>query len=301
MKAISKATEPDLKPSQPYLPNMARILIIYPPSVRKKFNNSDTQTAQQIADNVLKQWLMPFLDILQGEVGYLTLSQGTLTITMPNPHLVNIARAVKKNIFLDATGSIEELALLLGIKISDIDYIAVKPNSGAKTKFIQVAGMGRLGQHRGDYQQQQVEAVIGRLLKDDSNAGVIRFKKYATDRDLRWFIESRGVNDAENLNILILDGIPCPNLASLAAAFTCMYGRQPEDGIQEVKYPIDLTNSLAKDINPYFAMKVSSDEQFNQFVRHRILANLHQGWGRLRANRRKGEELTVYILGDYPL
>lgn len=29
--------------------------------------------------------------------------------------------------------------------------------------------------------------------------------------------------------------------------------------------------------------------------------NLHQGWGRLRANRRQGEELTVYILGDYPL
>ena len=48
-------------------------------------------------------------------------------------------------------------------------------------------------------------------------------------------------------------------------------------------------------------MKVSSDEQFNQFVRRRILANLHQGWGRLRANRRQGEELTVYILGDYPL
>ena len=81
-----------------------------------------------------------------------------------------------------------------------------------------------------------------------------------------------------------------------------MYRRQPEDGTQEVKYPIALANYLAKDINPYFAMKVSSDEEFNQFVRRRILANLHQGWGRLRANRREGEEeLTVYILGDYPL
>ena len=31
------------------------------------------------------------------------------------------------------------------------------------------------------------------------------------------------------------------------------------------------------------------------------MANIHQGIGRLRANRRAGEELTIYILGDYPL
>lgn len=298
--AISKAIKPDLSvlnPTAEYGEDINNL----PPFVRKKFNDSDGRTAQQIANNVLKQWLIPFLDILQGEIGYLTLAKGTLTITTPNSHLVNIARAVKKNIFLDATGSIEELALLLGIKISDINYIAVKPNSGAKTKFIQVARMGRLGQHRGNYQQQQVEAVIKQLLKDNPDAALIRFKRYATDNDFRWFIESRGVNDAENLNTLILDGIPCPNLASLAADFTCLYGRQPEVGTQEMKYPIKVTNSLPPDINLFFKMKVSSDEQFNQFVRRRILANLNQGWGRLRANRREGEELTVYILGDYPL
>ena len=298
--AISKAIEPDLSvlnPTAEYGEDISNL----PTSVRKKFNNSDAHTAQQISDNVLKQWLIPFLDILQGEVGYFTLAKGTLTITTPDSYLVNIARAVKKNIFLDATGSIEELALLLGIEIGDIDYIAVEPNSGAKTKFIQVAGIGRLGQHRGNYQQQQVEAVIKQLLKDSPDAGLIRFKKYATDNDFRWFIESRGVNDAENLNTLILDGIPCPNLASLAASFTCLYGRHPEVGTQEMQYPIELTNSLPPDLNPFFEMKVSSDEQFNQFVRRRILANLHQGWGRLRANRREGENLTVYILGDYPL
>ncbi len=298
--AVLKAIQPDLSilnPTAEYGEDINNL----PPSVRNKFNDSDNQTAQQIADNVLKQWLIPFLDVLQGKVGYLTLAKGTLTITVPNKHLVDIARAVKKNIFLDATGSIEELALLLGIKISDIDYIAVKPNSGANIRYVQVAGMGRLGQHRGDYQQQQVEAVTNRLLKDNPDSGVMRFKKYATDKDLRWFIESRGVNDAENLNTLILDGIPCPNLASLAAAFTCIYGRQPKVGTKEIKYSIDLTNALPQGVNPYFKMKVSSDEQFNQFVRRRILANLHQGWGRLRANRRQGEELTVYILGDYPL
>lgn len=154
------------------------------------------------------------------------MSQGILTITTPNSHLVDIARQAKKNIFLDATGNVEELALLLGIAIADIDYIAVKTKSCIPIKFIQVAGMGRLGQQRGNYQQQQVEAVISQLTQDNPNTGIIRFKKFASDRDLRWFIESRGVNDGSDFDTLILDGIPCPNLASLAARFTCLYGRQ---------------------------------------------------------------------------
>ncbi len=48
-------------------------------------------------------------------------------------------------------------------------------------------------------------------------------------------------------------------------------------------------------------MEVSADPCFRDFVRRRILANIHQGVGRLRANRRPGEELAFYILGDYPL
>ncbi|MDJ0574747.1 MAG: hypothetical protein QNJ65_06220, partial [Xenococcaceae cyanobacterium MO_234.B1] len=44
----------------------------------------------------------------------------------------------------------------------------------------------------------------------------------------------------------------------------------------------------------------SADVEFRAFVRRRVLANIHQGMGRLRANRRVGEELTIYILGDYP-
>ena len=271
-----------------------------PATVRKRFNNSDRETARIIEQKTIKQWLVPFLAILQGRVGYLSLAKGILTVTVPDSYLVDIAHSTRKNIFLDATGNVEELALLLGIAVKDIDYMEVKPKSSTLIKYIQVAGMGRLGQQRGNHQQWQVEAVISQLTKDNPNTGIIRFKKFATGKDLRWFIESRGINDGSDFDTLIFDGIPCPNLASLAAQFTCLYGRQPESGTNKVKYPLRLSNTLPTNIQPHFEMEVSSDREFEQFVRHRILANLHQGWGRGRANRRQSP-LTVYILGDYPL
>lgn len=52
---------------------------------------------------------------------------------------------------------------------------------------------------------------------------------------------------------------------------------------------------------PHFEMEVSADRGFREFVHRRILANIYQAIGRLRANRRPGEQLKVFILGDFPL
>ncbi|MGH2412346.1 MAG: hypothetical protein ACRDEA_01330, partial [Microcystaceae cyanobacterium] len=322
LEAIAMTTQPNLtEVLDPFL-EYGTSMMDLSSGVRKKFAESDETTSAKARD-LLKQWLIPLLNILQGNGGYLSMSSGILTITIPDKRLVDIAHAAKKNVFLDATGHKEELVLLLGIDPDEIDHIAAEPSQGADLKIIQVAGMGRLGQQRGNYQQKQVEAVINKLLVDYPHAGVIRFKRYAQSsltkgidavepsqpsseqersRDYRWFIESRGVNDAESLNNLILDGIPCPNLESLAAEFTCIYGRVPKEGIQKVEYPIQITNSLPKGIQPHFEMEVSADPQFRDFVYRRILANIHQGIGRLRANRRSpDEQLTVYLLGDFAL
>ncbi len=48
-------------------------------------------------------------------------------------------------------------------------------------------------------------------------------------------------------------------------------------------------------------MEVSNDPEFREFCRSRILAAYHQAIGRLRAHRRPGQKLKVYILADYPL
>jgi hypothetical protein len=307
LEAIAGATEPNLTPILDPFREYGTSMAELPAGVRKKFAESDEATSTK-ARELLKQWLIPLLNVLTGKVGYLSLSSGILRITIPDQDLVKIAHAAKKNIFLDATGHREELALLLGIDLAEIDWVAQEPSPGADLKIIQVAGMGRLGQQRGNYQRQQVEAILKKLLTQHPEAGVIRFKKYTLKSDgiqnvnYRWFIESRGVNDAEGLETLILDGVPCPNLESLAAQFTCIYGRIPNEGTQKLSYPLQITNPLPEGIQPHLEMEASADPDFRDFVYRRILANIDQGIGRLRANRRSADEqLTVYLLGDFPL
>ncbi|AFZ22204.1 hypothetical protein [Allocoleopsis franciscana] len=300
LEAIASVLEPDLEildPTAEYGLSAAEL----PAGWRKKFTESDEATAEKIRTTLLKQWLMPFLRVLRGEKGYFTLSYGVLTITTPDNRLVDIAHAAKCNIFLDATGHREELALLLGIKPEEIYHIKQQQLPGAQVKRVQVAGLGRLGQHRGKEQQRRSQATVSELLKRHPNAGVIRFKRLALEGDYRWFIESRGVNDAQTLDTLILDGIPCENLEYLAAEFACIYGRVPVEGTSHVKTPVQLTNPLPEGIEAYFESSVSADPDFAEFVRRRILANIHQAEGRLRATRRQGEQLTVYILGDFAL
>ena len=204
---------------------------------------------------------------------------------------------------MDATGHLPDLAALLDVRVDQIEHIASEPsNQGATVKYIQVAGLGRLGQQRGKHQERQTAAITKALQEKHPGIRKIAFKRFAEDKDLRWFIESRGCNDAQNDSALILEGIPTPNLEALAAEFTCLYGRVPESGTTKVKYKIDITNAGQPNSgSPYLEINSSADSQFRAFVRRKVLATMSQGIGRLRANLRQGEELIIYILGDYPL
>jgi hypothetical protein len=298
--AIAEATKPDLSflnSASEYGVDNADL----PAGLRKRFTDRDDKTAEQARTSLLKQWILPFLEILQGGAGYLNMSYGHLTITSPDERHLAIARAANKNIFLDATGHLEELALLLGVRPEEIGHIkqAVPPTDNLEVT--QVALLGRLGQQRGDEQKRRVDAILNELTTRNPDSGVIRFKRFAETGQYCWFVESRGINDAQKLTTLILDGIPCENMEALAAEFTCIYGRVPVEGTEEIKVPIKLTNSLPPGIEPFFQMKVSTDPEFREFVRRRILANIHQAIGRLRANRRPDEQLKVIVLGDFPL
>ncbi|MGK7934423.1 MAG: hypothetical protein AB4206_01215, partial [Xenococcaceae cyanobacterium] len=299
---IAKATEPNLDALNPTLEYGCDIQDL-PKSVKKMMNDSDHNTAGRIEAETIKQWILPFLNILSGEAGYLSKSGGVLTITVPDSRLIDIAHAASKNIFLDATGHLPDLAKLLAISFNQIEHIAVKPSKGANTKIIQVVGLGRLGIGRGKHQERQTAAITKALEEKHPGIRKIAFKKFAkASEDLRWFIESRGANDAERDKALILEGIPTPNLEALAAEFTCLYGRVPPGGTTKVKYKIDITNlGLPKVGSPYLEVNESVDPDFRAFVRRKILSAIRQAIGRLRANRREGEELIIYILGDYPL
>ena len=272
LKALARCTQPDLTFLNPTSEEGIDIEDL-PAGVRKRFTDTDEATSQTAKATLLKQWLIPFLEVLGGGQGYLSLNYGKLSVTLLNNHYVEIARAAAKNIFLDATADSEELALLLGVSRDDIIHIQQEQPVGASLEIIQVFDLGRLGLQRGEDQRRRVDAIIKHLKAQDDSTGIIRFKRYAEPGDYRWHIESRGVNDGEKLNILILDGIPCPNLESLRAEFACLYNRVPKD----------------------------EDLEFEEFVNRRIWAEIHQAIGRLRASRRPGENLQVYLLGDFPM
>lgn len=179
-------------------------------------------------------------------------------------------------------------------------------------EVVQIATMGRLGMgsRRKDkngedsFVQKRIDALVTQIKQDTpGKVATIDFKRHTKDGDDKrhWWTDSRGVNDLEDCAALILVGVPCRNLAELKAEFTVLYGRAPKEGTEHVKYPIQVKDTPSNDLQPWFEMEVSADPEFRAFVRRRILADIHQGIGRLRAHRRRGQQLKVYFIGDYPL
>ncbi len=239
-------------------------------------------------------------------VGALRVQHGTLTITLPDLRLVQIARSAKANIFLDATAASGDLARVLGIDPTEILTVRQAIPDTGNLEVIQVATMGRLGvgSDRSEFCQKRVDAIINQIQQGTpGKTAVIDFKRHTSEGNgrRRWWVDSRGVNDLEDVDTLALVGVPCRSLSDLEAEFTILFGHTPKEGTERVKYPIQLNAVLPDGIQPHFEMEVSADPDFHDFCRRRILADIHQAFGRLRAHRRPGQQLKVYFVADYPL
>ncbi|NJN12981.1 MAG: hypothetical protein HC815_35650 [Richelia sp. RM1_1_1] len=304
LAALEEATAPQLdvlNPTQEHGVDIADL----PAGVRKNFQKRDTETADRVRQTVLKQWILPLLEILKGDsIGYITADFNNLIITTPNNRLAEIAASAKKNIFLDATGRVEELAQLLVVPHTQIFKCKQQSDeTPSNLEVIQIAGLGRMGISRGDDQQRRGKAVISELISQCSEKGenheLITFKKF--DGKYQWFVDSRGSNDLEGIQNIILDGIPTPNLEALKAEFTCIYGRTPLQGTKTVFQAIKLNNPLPFRVQPHFEYEISIDDEFAEFIRHRILQTINQAIGRNRSDRYPDKNFKVYILGDFPL
>lgn len=272
--------------------------------IRKRFSEKDSSQAEQAAKEVTKQWLLEFLDVLAEGRGHLRINHGVLKLTLLDRRMANVAAAAKANIFMDATATREDPAKGLGISPDEILHIQQAVPENNNLEIVQVATMGRMGMNRGKDQQRRVEALINHVLThEDPGAKIIDFKRFTGDGDGKgkWWIDSRGSNDFETINTLILAGTPCRNLGDLEAEFTVLYGRVPQEGTEKVKHPIQVNNSIPDGYQPYFEMEDSADEEFREFVRRHTLADIRQAIGRLRDHRRPEEKLRVYFIGDYPL
>ena len=301
--ALEEATAPQLDVLNPTLEHGVNIADL-PTGVRKKFQKRDTETAEKVKQTVLKQWILPLISVLSGDsIGYISANFNNLTITTPNNRLAEIAASAKKNIFLDATGRTIELAQLLNIPYTQIFKCRQKEQFKENLEVIQVAGLGRMGINRGDDQQKRGKALIAEITKQSIEKGesceVITFKKF--DGKYQWFVDSRGSNDLEGIQNIILDGIPTANLEALKAEFTCIHGRTPETGTKTIKQPIKLNNPLPDGVQPHFEYESSIDGDFADFIRHRILETINQAIGRNRADRYPDKQFKVFILGDFPL
>ncbi len=313
VEAISVALAPDvnglLNTTAQYGVDLAEL----PAGMRKRFSDSDTENAARIEKELALNWLPEFLDVLLSNTnGHLRIEHGRLILTLPDRRLAEIAQAAKANLFLDATFHPEDLARVLGVEPGSIVTMRQALPKQSNLEVVQIATLGQLGigSRRKDEDgektllQERIDALISQIRQDNPGVtAIIDFKRHSSEGDGKrhWWVDSRGINDLENCSTLVLVGKPCRNLNELEAEFYILFGRSPQEGTERVRYPIKTQHQLPDGLQPYFEMDASIDLEFRNFVRRRILADIHQGVGRMRAHRRPEKQLKVYFVADYPL
>jgi hypothetical protein len=225
------------------------------------------EAEKRIEQETLKQWLPEFLDILiRNDRGYAAIQWGKLKLTLPHLRLRAITAAGSFNIFLSATWSQAEAALVLGCQPDEIFVCrqANVPNT-VMPEIVQVADLGRMGMQRGADQQQRLKAIADHYKAQDPTTQVIDFKKFAAN--WVWWRDSRGLNDFADVRTLIVVGTPCRNLLDLLAEYAT------------------LTGEVAS----------TDDSSFKAFVNRQIDADIRQCFGRKMGARCQPGDLIVFI------
>lgn len=304
--SVRQALEVDLRERLSTTDKYGVSLADLPSAMRKNFSDSDRTAAERIRAEVALQWLPEMLEILAGATsGALQINAGKLTVTIGDYRYREVVQHAKANIYLDATTTREEMAHRIGCDPDEVIVVQQCQTQGAEVKMTQVTGLGRLGiSGRSTFCQQRVDAVVDELIRTlPGKTAIIDFKRFnaAGDGRYAWYRDSRGINDLEDVDNLGLVGTPCPNLAATEAEYICTMGRVPEPGTLTKTFSIQIPGKENDAQEAKFTCEVSADGEFADFCHQRIVANVFQAVGRLRADRRPGQTLRVYFLGDYPL
>jgi hypothetical protein len=226
---------------------------------------------QKIDREVLKQWLVEFLDILSGAIshGDLHIQYEKLTVSLADERLRDIAHKSAANLYLDATVDVTDLQMRLDAPVHTIK----QSGELVMPQIFQVHNLGRLGMQRREEKTAKVEAIIAHLTSLDPTTRVIDFKKFAnSDAHGFWFRDSRGSNDFKSAKTFVIVGTPCANIAMLRADYVAMTGLHPID----------------------------KDPDFAAFVDRHILATVQQCFGRKAGDRFQNGDV-IYFLSDFNL
>jgi hypothetical protein len=255
-------------------------------------------------------WLKDFIEVLQGNGGYLYVYQGRLFINRVNARFAKAIShpAVKTVIFLDATAKVEHLQSWLKTT-TPIPFIAEdSPATTGTLNVTQVIGLGDLGYARSNRQRRRLEQLKTVFRTNHPTYAEIDIKGSVdpTDLDaaaeqlrLTWLSTSRGSNAAKDKPGLICYGTPRANLSATIARYCLMSGEiDINPGTTLTPYPLHWGN------RPGYWGRVINEadhDAFAEFYHTRTQAEIWQGYNRLRHAIRPGETLEVIHVTEYPL
>ena len=240
----------------------------------KALQKEQRQQMHKYIKSVMPNWLIPFYEIFIGKgAGSIRIRHGELEIHQPNERVREVVRSADKTIVLDATLTREEMARTLGISPSEILVVRQKLKTCFNLKIMQVTSLGHLGGDRSTSKNERVTALLEALEEKHPNIGVIDYKRSKRQGDGHWFHDSRGSNEFQDNDVLVLLGDPYTDIGSLLCQYQC------------------LTNKLVS----------LSDEGFQEYINHNLQSERIQAVGRLRAQIRPESELTCYCVTDKDL
>lgn len=172
-------------------------------------------------------------------------------------------------------------------------------------RVVQVVGRGLVGSQRSDALQADVKKIVNKIKELGKDRGieipVITQKQFADKGQGFFHVHSRGSNAYQTAQELILEGLPCPNIRDLTDEYALIHGYDPGSDTVDRVYPINGVHERPGHVYYARSLNEARDENLALFIRKRILNVYHQAFGRLRYNRRPNEELTIYLVSEYPI
>lgn len=244
-----------------------------PKNLQKHFRDSLGEASSKV-DSFIANWLLPLWEALtRVNHGSFRIDSGVLTITAPNNHDRELARAAKFNLIFDATKHPVDLAAELGCDVAEILVIRQKTPPVKNLKVVQITGVTGLTGDRSELALSRLAALKTALGSLHTNLGVIDRLAYIGDGEGAWFRDHRGSNAFIKNDALLAIGDPIMNLGAMQADYKIRYGYYPE----------------------------LEEAGFTAFVARRVQSEMIQAMERLRSHQRPEEQLTFYAVTERDL
>jgi predicted transcriptional regulator len=175
----------------------------------------------------------------------------------------------------DATTSTDEIAAFFQVDSSAFTSMSYNLPL-APVKRFRITGAGAFNTIRSNAEKMNADrlrkSLPAYLNLSESEIGYIDYKKFSDSKDLTHFSTGRGSNAFKDKKALVVFGNPLANLGAIACHYEALYGMRLGGNLKDPGF------------QAYYSMKIREE--------------LIQEEGRLRANRRANESLSIYFVTD---